>query len=65
MGFLVFIGKMMETIWIETEFARVHGRLSGPPHAPLLLGIHGWSRRNGWHTWEPLHAPWRRPVFAW
>jgi hypothetical protein len=25
--------------------------------APLVLGLHGWSQRNGWHTWEPLMPP--------
>jgi hypothetical protein len=29
---------------------------------PLVLGLHGWSQRNGWHTWEPLIAPWQRPA---
>lgn len=23
----------------------------------MALGLHGWSRRNGWHTWQPLMAP--------
>jgi pimeloyl-ACP methyl ester carboxylesterase len=22
-----------------------------------VLGIHGWSQRNGWHTWEPMMRP--------
>lgn len=24
---------------------------------PLVLGLHGWSQRNGWHTWQPLIEP--------
>jgi pimeloyl-ACP methyl ester carboxylesterase len=47
----------METIFIETEFARVHARTAGDHGNPLILAIHGWSQRNGWHTWEPLLAP--------
>lgn len=29
----------------------------GDPSSELVLGIHGWSQRNGWHTWEPLIMP--------
>ena len=31
--------------------------VAGPSAAPLLLGLHGWSQRNGWHTWRPLMTP--------
>jgi len=30
---------------------------AGPTDGRLLLGLHGWSQRNGWHTWQPLMAP--------
>jgi pimeloyl-ACP methyl ester carboxylesterase len=45
----------MQEIWIETAVGRVHGMAEGS--GPLVLGLHGWSQRNGWHTWEPLIAP--------
>jgi pimeloyl-ACP methyl ester carboxylesterase len=45
----------MEEIWIESESGKVYGRTAGD--GPLVLGLHGWSERNGWHTWEPLLAP--------
>ena len=45
----------MKEIWIETEFGNVYGRTAGS--GPPVLGLHGWSQRNGWHTWEPLMAP--------
>ena len=48
---------MIEDIWIETDETRVYGRCAGEPESPLILGIHGWSQRNGAHTWEPLLKP--------
>jgi pimeloyl-ACP methyl ester carboxylesterase len=45
----------MEDLWIETRLGRVFGRQAGV--GDLVLGLHGWSQRNGWHTWEPLMAP--------
>ena len=45
----------MNEIWIETQSGKVYGRTAG--NGPLVLGLHGWSQRNGWHTWEPLMAP--------
>ena len=48
---------MMETIFFETEFGKIHAKTAGSPTAPLILGLHGWSQRNGWHTWEPLMQP--------
>lgn len=42
---------------METEFGKVHGKVAGNQDAPLVLGLHGWSQRNGWHTWEPLLLP--------
>ncbi|MCP4357749.1 MAG: alpha/beta hydrolase [Chloroflexi bacterium] len=47
----------MEELFIDTEFAEVYGRAAGKSSAPLILGIHGYSQRNGWHTWEPLMRP--------
>lgn len=47
----------MDELELETEYGRVYGRVTGQPDAPLLVGIHGWSQRNGWHTWEPLMQP--------
>lgn len=47
----------MEAIWIETPQGKIYGRQIGTPGQPLVLGIHGWSQRNGWHTWEPLLGP--------
>lgn len=45
----------MQDIWIETAYGSVHGMADGS--GPLVLGLHGWSQRNGWHTWQPLIAP--------
>ena len=47
----------MNDIWIDTPQGQIFGRTAGDSTAPLILGIHGWSQRNGWHTWEPLLAP--------
>ncbi|MCB8965328.1 MAG: alpha/beta fold hydrolase [Chloroflexota bacterium] len=47
----------METIFIDTEFGKVHAKAAGDANNPLVLGLHGWSQRNGWHTWEPLLQP--------
>lgn len=45
----------MDEIWVETALAKIHGMSAGG--GPLVLGLHGWSQRNGWHTWQPLIAP--------
>jgi len=47
----------MEEIWIETEWGKVFGKTMGDRDARLVLAIHGWSQRNGWHTWQPMMAP--------
>ncbi|MCA9933935.1 MAG: alpha/beta fold hydrolase [Ardenticatenaceae bacterium] len=47
----------MDTIFIETEFGNIHAKTAGTPTDPFILGLHGWSQRNGWHTWEPLMQP--------
>jgi pimeloyl-ACP methyl ester carboxylesterase len=48
---------MLNDIWIETPEAKIFGKSAGQPDHPLVLGLHGWSQRNGWHTWEPLLEP--------
>jgi len=47
----------MDDVFIKLEVTSVYGKLVGDPGDPLLLGLHGWSQRNGWHTWEPLMDP--------
>jgi pimeloyl-ACP methyl ester carboxylesterase len=47
----------MDDIFIKLENTTVYGKMAGDPAGPLVLGIHGWSQRNGWHTWEPLLKP--------
>jgi pimeloyl-ACP methyl ester carboxylesterase len=50
-------GKMMREININTGHGKVYGQAAGEPSSPLVLGIHGWSQRNGWNTWAPLLQP--------
>jgi pimeloyl-ACP methyl ester carboxylesterase len=47
----------MEDIWIATAYGKVFAKADGPQDGRLILGLHGYSQRNGWHTWEPLLAP--------
>ena len=47
----------MEDLFIETEFGTVFGKSAGQQGDPLVLGIHGYSQRNGWQTWQPMMAP--------
>ena len=47
----------MEDLFIETIFGTVFGKVAGRQGDPLVLGIHGYSQRNGWQTWEPMMAP--------
>ncbi len=47
----------MKSIFLDTEFAEVHAKSVGNQTDPLVLGIHGFSQRNGWQTWEPLMQP--------
>ncbi len=44
----------MQDIWIETPKGKIFGKTAGSVDAPLIIGIHGWSQKNGWHTWEPV-----------
>jgi pimeloyl-ACP methyl ester carboxylesterase len=46
----------MDDIYIELSQTTIYGKTAGDPDRPLILGIHGWSQRNGWHTWEPVMA---------
>lgn len=48
---------MLDEVWFATDKGSIFGMAAGSPDAPLLLGIHGWSQRNGWHTWKPLMEP--------
>jgi pimeloyl-ACP methyl ester carboxylesterase len=47
----------MKEIWIATDYGRIFAKTAGPQEGLLVLGIHGYSQRNGWHTWEPLMGP--------
>lgn len=47
----------MNDVFIKLEQTAVYGKLAGDPAGTLVLGLHGWSQRNGWHTWQPLLAP--------
>lgn len=47
----------MDELWIETAFGRVYGQATGRNSWPLVLAIHGWSQRNGWHIWQSLMQP--------
>jgi pimeloyl-ACP methyl ester carboxylesterase len=47
----------MEDLYIKLDNTTIFGKFAGDPADPLVLGIHGWSQRNGWHTWEPLMEP--------
>jgi pimeloyl-ACP methyl ester carboxylesterase len=49
--------QTVNDVYIKMEVTSVYGKLAGNPADPLLLGLHGWSQRNGWHTWEPLMEP--------
>ena len=46
---------------IITPRGPIRGKQAGQndqdPNQQVALGIHGWSQRNGWHTWEPMMMP--------
>ncbi|MFN2190170.1 MAG: alpha/beta fold hydrolase [Candidatus Promineifilaceae bacterium] len=44
----------MKEITINTARTPIAGLVSGSLGDELVLGIHGWSQRNGRHTWAPL-----------
>lgn len=43
--------------FLQTQFGRVYAQTAGPETGVLVLGLHGLSRRNGWHTWQPVMEP--------
>lgn len=43
--------------FVSTEFGQIFAAAAGEPARPLVLGLHGWSQRNGWRTWELLLLP--------
>ncbi len=47
----------MNEIIIPTPRGDIHGLTAGPEDGPVVIGIHGWSQRNGAHTWAPLVEP--------
>jgi pimeloyl-ACP methyl ester carboxylesterase len=47
----------MQEIHLTTQLGTVYGQAAGEPGNPVVLGIHGWSQRNGWHSWSPLLEP--------
>jgi len=47
----------MQEIHLTTQFGTVYGKAAGEPGNAVVLGIHGWSQRNGWHSWSPLLEP--------
>ena len=49
--------NMLQELHLTTQFGTVYGKAAGQPGNPVVLGIHGWSQRNGWHSWSPLLAP--------
>lgn len=48
---------MLQELLIDTSYGKVFGMSAGNTGSRLILGIHGMSQRNGWHTWEPLLNP--------
>ena len=47
----------MEEVRFSTDKGSIFGMASGVIGAPVIMGIHGWSQRNGWHTWQRLMEP--------
>ncbi len=44
----------VDEIQVTTPYGRIAGRTAGPEDGRVVLGLHGWSERNGWHTWQPV-----------
>ncbi len=44
-------------IIIDTAYGPLSVRVSGSPDSEIVIAVHGWSQRNGWHTWAPLMTP--------
>lgn len=49
--------RNMQERYIQLAHGNVFTKTAGNPADPLVLGIHGWSQQNGWHTWEPILVP--------
>lgn len=47
----------LEEKYLELSNGKIFSMIAGDPSSPVVLCIHGWSQRNGWHTWQPLMAP--------
>ena len=47
----------LDDLFIKLDHTTIYGKMVGDPSAKLVMGIHGWSQRNGWRTWEPLLVP--------
>lgn len=47
----------MNEISIETPKGMIRAITAGPAKGPVVIGIHGWSQKNGRHTWQPLVEP--------
>lgn len=47
----------MDEITIQTPQGNIFGMITGPEDGPVIVGVHGWSQRNGWHSWAPLIEP--------
>lgn len=47
----------MNEVTIKTAQGHICGMQAGPDNGPVIICVHGWSRRNDWRTWEPLLAP--------
>ncbi len=47
----------MEEFKLQTKQGIISGRANGTMSAPLVMGLHGWSKRNGWQTWKSFLEP--------
>lgn len=48
---------MIQEYFLETSLGQIYGRAAGVPERELIIGLHGWSQRNGWHTWGEVLEP--------
>ncbi|MEM8860974.1 MAG: alpha/beta hydrolase [Chloroflexota bacterium] len=47
----------MKEVIIPTPRGNIYGQAAGPEDGPVVIGIHGWSKKNGTHTWAPMVEP--------
>ncbi|MFK7805205.1 MAG: alpha/beta fold hydrolase [Anaerolineae bacterium] len=47
----------MNEIAIKTPRGEIFGMTAGPENGPVVICVHGWSQKNGWHTWKSMLAP--------